>query len=280
MKDMYTSLHLDCGRTDGMFGVEIEVEGERLPRRGSITKVWSVEHDGSLDRNRDTAEYVFRQPLSLLESRDAIKLLEKAFDEADSTYYEAVRAGVHTHLNIQSLTPLELLTLVTTYYVLEDYFVHWSGPKRVGNHFCLRASDAESVIQLLLKTCQTKDWRHLNTEEIRYASLNLSSMFKYGSVEFRSTRSTPDFNQTIRWVELIDQLNKGAKKFANPQDVISGVSEMHGQEAFIRYVMEDLADEFLQFKNINIWEGLRVCQPIAYMIDWKAFTKEKVNPFV
>lgn len=283
MQDMYERLNLNCGRTDGSFGVEIEVEGNNLPRRGEDKEfdlIWKIERDGSLKGKHDNFEYVMRKPMSLEDTINAISQLERRYTEKESKIDETIRAGVHVHLNIQSYSPLELLTLATTYYVLEDYFVHWSGEGRVGNHFCLRAIDAEDVIYKLIDACKKKDWRHLNTDDIRYASLNWNSIHKYGSIEFRSMRSTRKLNDVIKWVKLINQLTVGAKQFNDPRGVIGAVSEFQGQERFIKYVMSDYADEFLQFKDVNIWEGLRNVQPLAFMIDWNKFNRNKINPFV
>lgn len=277
MTDMYDRLGLNVGRSEGSYGVEIETEGEDLPRR--VGNDWRVEHDGSLKLGG--LEYVFAKPQSLEGTKKLLDKFKAVCDGLGTKLNPSFRAGVHTHLNIQSYTPLELMTLVTTYYVLEDFFVHWAGKERVGNHFCLRVVDAEAVIQKVVEACERRDWRLLNTEDIRYASLNLTSMFKYGSIEFRAMRSPQDIDLVYRWVELIDQLAKGAKQFSSPVDVIQSVSELHGdRDAFIRNVMGDMADEFTQFKHINIFNGIRVVQPLAFMIDWKKFNARKVNPFV
>lgn len=281
MADMYDKLGLRCGRTDGMFGVEIEVEGRNLPRRGysaNFDRYWKVEKDGSL-RGEENAEYVFSKPLSLEDTSNALGVLEEAYTTLNSRVDESIRAGVHTHLNVQRLSPLELLTFSTTYYMLENFFVHWAGKERVGNHFCLRATDAEDVIYKIIKTCQTKDWRHLNTDDIRYASLNWNALHKYGSLEFRAMRSTRNLDDVYTWVVFINQLLKGSKKFKTPRDVVASVSEFNASNRFVEYVMEEYAFEFLKF-DLDIWEAMENVQPVAFMIDWNKFNKEKINPFL
>lgn len=280
--DMFDKLGLDGKRVDGKFGIEIEVEGLHLPEghMGLIGRTWRVEEDNSL-RGAETAEYVIDAPVSLYGAKKAIRLLRDEFKENDTNINEAIRAGVHVHLNIQSYTPLELLTLATTYYILEDLFVHWAGSHRVGNHFCLRASDAPFVITKLREACKTKDWRHVNTDNIRYASLNWNSMFKYGSIEFRAMRSTADLSAIYMWVKLIDQLTKGAAKFNNPKAVVAGMSEFDGPRRFVEYVMEEYAPEFDKFwDKVSITRDMRTVQPLAQTINWAEFNKEKANPFV
>lgn len=282
MKDMYDRLGLTCGRTEGRFGVEIEVEGENLPapdKDPEFDKVWKVEHDGSLARGR-SAEYVFRGPLSLEDTNAALDLMAETYKRIETKADNGIRAGIHVHYNIQDYTPLELLTFITTYYVLEDYLVHWCGKERTGNHFCLRIIDAEGPLFKVIEACRKKDWRHLNTDEIRYAALNLNAMCKYGSVEFRMMKSTDDFELIKRFVALINQIAKGAKNFASPENVLGTVSELEAPERFIRLVMEDYADDFLKFTDISIWDGVHVVQPLAFMVDWDKFDREKINPFV
>jgi hypothetical protein len=284
MNDMFERLGLRGKRCDGLFGVEIEMEGRNLPVNGideEFDKFWLVEHDGSL--NADGKEYIFRLPLNLDDGgvKNALDVYKKNCEQAKAVLKPSFRAGVHTHYNIQKYSPLELLTLITTYYMLEDYFLWWSGPGRKGNHFCLGVKEAEAQIQKLFEACNKRDWRHLNTDNIRYAGLNLNAMFKHGSIEFRSMRSTADNEEILMWVRLIDQLAKGAKKFASPLDVITGVSQMNGDpDVFLKFVMEDLAKEFQPFKEVNIWENIHTVQPIAFLIDWKNFNREKVNPFL
>lgn len=278
-QDMYDRLHLKVPRTKGKYGVEIEVEGDDLPREGLFRSQWAVEEDGSL-RGDDTAEYVLTSPMSFYGAKKAITNLQRAFRVEESTYNESVRAGVHVHLNVQNYTPTQLLTLLTTYYILEDHFSHWCGKARVGNHFCLRSVDAEAMMKKLLDTCQKKDWRYLNTDDLRYSALNLTSLFKYGSIEFRAMRSTRHFDEVKKWLGLIEQLSIGAQQFDNPRSVVRAVSEIGGPDRFVRMVMGPLADEFLRMKNVGIMEGLRNVQPIAFLVDWGKFDAAKINPFV
>lgn len=276
-KNMHEILNLkgECINED-VYGVEIEVEGKNLPRK--LDMYWNVTDDGSL-KGEETAEYVFDQPLSIPNTRLALNELDATFLANDSRVDEGIRAGIHVHKNIQHYTPLKLLTFGTTYYMLEDYFTRWCGEERVGNHFCLRARDAKAVVYALLKTCQSRDWRYLNTDNIRYSALNWTSIFKHGTLEFRSMRATRDMDKVFRWVELIDQLGKGAERFETPRDVIMAVSELGGAHQFVQNVMGDFAEEFLKDDGVDIWQSLRTVQPVAFEVDWDKFQKEKVNPF-
>lgn len=275
MKDMFDRLRL-AERKEGSFGIEIEVEGEGLPKR-NLPPIWKYERDGSL-RGNDNAEYVTREPLSIEGVEKAIADLQAVLEKNNSVVNESVRAGVHVHFNVQRYTPLELLTFLTTYYVLENPLTAFCGKHRTGNHFCLRCVDAPYQINMLIEACKKKDWRHLNTQVIRYSALNLNALFKYGSVEFRAMRSSPNLNDILTWVKLINQVAIGAKKFETPRDVVLGMSELNGPERFVQYVMEDMYHVLP--KNVDIMESVRVVQDLAFLVNWDKFDKDKINPFV
>lgn len=58
--------------------------------------------------------------------------------------------------------------------------------------------------------------------------MNVFSLFKYGSIEFRAMRGTGDLDAIYEWVEIL-YVKNGAKQFKTPYDVILSMSE-HGRE--------------------------------------------------
>jgi hypothetical protein len=280
MTTMFSELRLNeiMRPTDGDWALEIEAEGHDLPRRQTdeFHKLWNVEADNSL-RGEDTAEYVMRGPKDMAGLERSMEVFAEAIARNDSFIEESRTAGVHLHMNVQKWHPLKLLTFITTYYILEKMLVRWCGPHRSGNHFCLRATDAEFVLLLLQKAVDAKDWRHLNTEDIRYTALNLTAMFKYGSVEFRSMRSTSKLDDILTWAKLIEQVVKGSEQFNTPRDVIQCVSESDGDERFVQAVMGEYAPIL---GKPDIWEGVRAIQPFVFMAQWDKIGKKKVNPFL
>jgi hypothetical protein len=279
MTTMYRELRLNefVPLTEGDWALEIEAEGRHLPRNENkeFHTLWNVEADGSL-RGEDTAEYVMRGPKTMAGLVHSLDVLGYAIESNESFIEESRTAGVHLHMNVQKWHPLKLLTFITTYYILEKMLVRWCGAHRSGNHFCLRATDAELVLHLLQKAVDAKDWRHLNTEDIRYTALNLTAMFKYGSIEFRSMRSTAKLDDILTWAKLIEQVVKGSEQFNTPRDVIQCVSESDGDERFVQAVMGEYAPILGQ---PDIWEGVRAIQPFVFMAQWDKIGRRKVNPF-
>lgn len=249
----------------GDYGVEIEVEGDNLPRD---VKGWRAEHDGSLRGN--SCEYVMADPRVLSGTILSLKTLSYAYKANETKVQQSNRTGVHVHVNIQRLTYKELFTFITTYLVLEDLLVSWCGESRVGNLFCLRTRDADYFYQMLEKAVQTRNIRYLVDDDIRYCSINLAAIGKYGSVEFRSMRGTDNLKDVITWVKLLDKVKTNSvTKFKDPRTVIEAMSVSTPKE-FIETIFEELSGEILALPDtdLSLWDGVRRAQDVAFLGDW------------
>lgn len=265
--------------TDGMIGVEIEVEGVHLPGQAMVLPHWRVDLDGSL-KAAEAFEYVMPQPSTLEGVKAALDVLQAAYKKKGSVITNSVRPGVHVHYNVQELTLKQFFTLLTCYYILEEVLTSYCGPNREGNHFCLRAQDAEFILFEVAKVAKTRNFKPLNTDNLRYASLNLLSLFKYGSIEFRAMRGTGNLDEIYKWCEIIVTLIENAKKFDTPIEAISSFS-LDGEVIFLKRMLGPEAELFLKLPKLErkIREGARRAQIVAFSTDWAEYKDEKVNPF-
>ncbi|NOQ73263.1 MAG: hypothetical protein GQ574_14750 [Crocinitomix sp.] len=267
---------LGLGHTDGLLGVEIEVEGESLPQH---PKGWVKHRDGSL-RGAENAEYVLPHPLPLTGANKALDDLWGAFEQEGSHVEDSFRAGVHVHLNVQDLSPKQLVTLIVLYFVLEGPLTRFCGNEREGNHFCMRSSDAEFLTQTISKAVSEGDMSYLQTEDLRYSALNVTSLFKYGSLEFRAMRSTSDKNTIKDWCGIIDKLKTTSLEFDSPTDVLDAISA-GGEHYFVKSIFGGYAKHFLAMPDLgeSIRIGLLNAQDIAYSRDWAYVVEENLNIF-
>lgn len=270
---------LGLHNTEGEYGVEIEAEGHNLPTNLD-RNFWRTDIDGSLKSGFAAFEYVMPLPLNLKGVRKSLDYLAESYKDNMSEVIDTIMSGVHVHVNVQQFTMKQLYTFITMYFVLDELLVNFCGPSRQGNHFCLRAKDAEWIIHELLVSAKTKNLKNLNTENIRYCTCNLFSLFKYGSVEFRAMRGTGDLDTIYDWVCILDKVKNASLKFNNPRDVIVAMSDK-GERNFIKFVLGDYAEFFL---NVEKWdemvrEGIYMVQPLAFSIDWNSFKDENINPF-
>lgn len=263
--------------TEGMYGVEIEVEGKNLPI--NLGRTWKVEHDGSL-KAEEAHEYVTPKPLTLEGVKKSLDFLAEAYRIHGSVIDESIRAGVHVHMNVQDWNIKQLMTFTTSYYILEEVLMNWCGPDREGNLFCLRTRDAEYVLFRLMKTLKTRNLKFLKDDVIRYSSLNYCSLFKYGSIEFRGMRGTGDLDTIYDWVKIIDDLRTSSLKFDSPNDVMAMMSGSGGLD-FLEYMLPNthhLINKVDVDKSVR--SAARRVQMIAFAIDWNTIGERGINPFV
>lgn len=260
-----------------LFGVEIEVEGKRLPTTLDPNH-WRIETDGSL-KAAEAYEYVTPGPLSLAGVRASLDVLEAAYKAKRTVVDESIRAGVHVHMNVQDWDIKQLMTFAVCYYLVEDLLMNYCGPDREGNLFCLRTRDAEYVLFRILRTLQERNLKHLKDDVIRYSSLNYCSLFKYGSIEFRGMRGTGNLDTIYEWVEIINELRESSLKFNAPIDVIGNMSGSGEIDFFERLfpTKHHLFNREGMAKSIR--DSARRIQMIAFAVDWDRLTKPNVNIF-
>ncbi len=257
-------LRIDSEYTDHQ-GIEIETEGRSLPRVD--TKVWKSEADGSL--RGESYEYVLRRPIRFGEEKAALDELKAEWVEAGSRIKDSPNAGVHVHINCSDLTVTQLFNYISLYLVVEEILVSQCGPDRVGNLFCLRASDAEYLIDMLVESVRSQDLRILHTDDLRYASINVKALGDYGSVEFRAWRADGDLEAVGWWCRLLHHLKHMARQIDNPAQIVSD-SSMMGSYGFYTTVLGPFAKDIEWSGSFDsaIKDSVRRVQQYAFLGDW------------
>lgn len=264
----------------GDLGIEVEMEGRELP--GDLIK-WKLEHDGSLQPSPMAVEYVLRKPETIEGTELALKELSKGMKKNGCVPRPSIRCGVHVHVNVQELTLIELYNYFTAYLALENVLTKVCGDTREGNLFCLRASDAYYMVHKLIQASHTKEFYELfNDDDLRYAAMNVTSLPKYGSLEFRAMRTTEEPLDILPWAGALLNLREFSRGFENPIELITQLSA-NGYEDFIRQALPSLAEQVLAFDECEklLYDGVRLAQDVAYSCDWKAVKEAKsINPFL
>ena len=219
--------------TGVMFGVECEIEGRGLI--GSQNLKWKTEHDGSL---RDGLEYVFRGALNPLESRLALAELFGELKKAKAQLNYSFRTSTHVHLNVDDLDSTKVNQIIFLYTLVEDLFANFCDENRRGNRFCLRFKEAANLYGVFSKMIQEEEHPNyiarLEQNNLKYAALNLHTLAKYGTLEFRSLEGTNDQVKIDRWLKVIENLYNVAIRFesiaqlhevftANPSAIVDEV---------------------------------------------------------
>lgn len=248
-------------KVDGEIGIEIEAEGQRFPTE-HLPSPWFVTRDGSLRGNG--FEYVLSEPINRNEVKPTLSSLIDAFDKNSTRINDSPRAGVHIHINCQELSRLKVFNIIILYLLFEKLMINYCGDSRKGNLFCLSAEDAEAIITGLRDVALRQSFSPMMSDEYRYASINVTALQKFGSLEFRSLQTPQNFLEIEPWIKLLLKIKDAALKIETPRDIVEGMSR-EGATGYLRTVFGDMAG-LLVCPRMDKWlmEGVRRVQLIAY----------------
>lgn len=263
----------------GDIGLEIEVQGYHLPRIDNM--FWKTEEDGSLKGAGEGLEYVLKKPVEIGSLYEILTQWKKAFDGCKVV--PSYHAGIHVHANLQGHTPKQVINLLVCLIVLEDILVKWCGPTREGNHFCLRTSDTDYLINFLRGMIVEGDFSFLKKgggpfgdgvfggdDNIRYSAFNLKALYQYGSLEFRSMASTMDIDRIFTWCSTIHRIVRESKKFESPSNIITDIS-VGGYNDFLHRMLGVNSHLYLVDGYQRLMrEGVVRAQELAFCREWNS----------
>lgn len=269
-------------KTSGLFGVEVEVEGRGLKFLDhNVDGPWKTEADGSLRGGfpEGCCEYVLHKPIPFGRVKPALEFLGKALDEAKEVNF-SFRTSVHVHYNVQEYSAVQVMNMIYTYILIEGAMMNFCGEERINNRFCLRVRDAEGIIPILQQGFGDglQSFRLVNENAARYSALNICSLMKYGSLEFRGMHGTSDINKLMTWITAINYIGEYAKEKANPSEIYNQFIQFDNKEDFLNVVLRDIADKF-KFPGLNdeanLSFSLSIDLPFTYAASVKVVDKEQ-----
>lgn len=191
------------GRFDkGLFGYELEVEGDNLPQR---VDGWKIAKDGSL--RGESAEYVLNTPSSFEEIVQSFKLLVSKLTKPATKLSFSYRTSTHVHVNMLHFTKEQIQAFFYLSHLVEDILVHYCAPIRKGNRFCLRTKDAEWKIDSFKAWLSKKGYPALSQDMLKYSAINIATLSHYGSIEFRSLHGTVDEAVVTPWLNVLKNIH-------------------------------------------------------------------------
>ena len=278
------NMAITMGKTpvNGDVGIEIEVEGAKLPHEDKTPSPWVYHKDGSL-RGEDNGEYVLQSPLKFAEVPGALDTLWKQFEKMESRLDDSNRTSVHVHLNVNSFHFNRLAAFLGIFFTLEEVLTQWCGDHRVGNLFCLRAKDAPAIISQVTNFIR-RDGAVEISNNLHYAGLNFHALKKFGSLEVRALRGCSDKQTIVDWVKILERLYKVSADFDDPRSVCSLFSSS-GPLAFFESLLGDMASVVRAGSGLSeeqirdsMYEGIRMAQDICYCRDWAKFKASELEP--
>jgi hypothetical protein len=259
------------------FGVEVEMEGAGLPDAEDLIPGWSFHRDGSL--RGESGEYVFDSPKTLTESRKLIEDLFAHFRNIGSVLKPSYRTSTHVHVNVSDLTWGKVANIITIWAMVEKAALAWCAPRRDGNLFCIPFYVSPQPISDFIEftvtgLCDFKENR------LKYSSLNLYTLRKFGTLEFRTLEGLSNPGKLFKWLNFLEALYTEALSFKNPTHILTTYSE-EGRPAFIRRILSQI---YSSDENGDGWswdsvqDGVWVIQELAYVFDWGQEVEQEEAP--
>lgn len=188
--------------TEGLFGYELEVEGDNLPIR---IDGWKTAKDGSL--RGESAEYILLEPSSLEGTIKSFETLVSKLVKPATKLSFSYRTSTHVHVNMLKFTKPQIQAFFYLSHLVEDVLVNYCAPNRKGNRFCLRTKDAEWKVEQFKEWLAKNGFGALSQEHLKYSAINIATLMHYGSMEFRSLHGTVDKEVVTPWLNVLKNIH-------------------------------------------------------------------------
>lgn len=262
----------------GDVGIELEVEfipgfvGHPLP---PVNSVWLIKGDDSLRNGR---EYYVRQPIMIdNKTKGRIVELTNIFDPA-FIVPDSIRTGLHVHANVLAYRPKQIITAMVAWWLLEGPLMEFCGADRKGNYFCLKAVNAEYIIDQTIRAVSSdKLFSHFDQEKVKYSCLNPATISRQGSLEVRGMRGTTDPELIYYWCRTVHEIISGSRFFEDPDKLLDFYFN-NNNELLYSLLLPSFEIEKIENHRSMIKESARgLCDLAYYYDDWNKWENRVVE---
>lgn len=210
-------------------GLELEVEGENLPSQAHFKSdsAWQIKRDGSL---RNGLEYVFQSPRGAIATKEALEEIQETMGRTGFVADYSFRTSTHVHVNVSNLDVEVVKVMVAMFHLFEDEYINYCARGRHANRFCLGMKDADGVVDNLRTFFDRNDVP--SEDRGKYSALNLCTLQRFGTIEFRILEGTNDWDRIYTWVRALLALRKAAKNIETRQALFKMNKEEIAKELF------------------------------------------------
>lgn len=273
-------IHPNAADNMDVFGLELELEGENIKsQKSSIHTFWGVHEDHSLRPNikgRGTPdmgqaiEYVSRAPFDRKTSIESLTNLFTFLNTKPAIVFPSYRTSLHVHVNCAMETWRTVYNYIALSIIFDELFTSLNGDHRIGNNFCLRYMDAEASISSMVEAIDSFGNLYEFPHNFRYNSVNVASLKKFGTLEFRSMECTTDLERVVHWMDTLQRMKESAREFQNPVDII-GLFSRYSPSEFGKRILGDYWDKYHKVPDHQAMlnRGMRLAQDFAYCAAWQ-----------
>lgn len=235
---------VDWPNEDQLIGIEVEFEIPRGSSHRELSNVrgWTKHNDGSLQYG---VEYVLTSPLSGDDLTRAIySFFNAGFELARNT-----TSSTHIHIDMteKETTLSSLQTLLSIVYVLEPAIFRIVDPSRewCGYTNPLESADV-SVLASLMAGSRDRFSTGTGSMGSRYYGVNVQSLAKFGSLEFRYFPTATSSAELIDWVKLVQCIKLASLTLGESREVIETFFDANSYDKFLSDFFFDWKEKILE----------------------------------
>ncbi len=235
---------------DNFVGIELELEGSRLPTRMTG---WQVKQDGSL---RQGLEYVTNGPVVGSGIIDALDKFNETLVANRTEVLPSARTSTHVHLDFsQERDTINLIQdWLAAYYLIEDCFFGFTDIDRKYVGYCAPWRDHKISLFDILKARSLQEAYGALENCGRYVGANVASLKKYGTIELRHSALIYRTEEVVRWINLGLRLKKFVYDNCSIDKSIVDVLQETGLPAFVKTVLagEERLYQFVDYPEMEV----------------------------
>jgi len=130
--------------------------------------------------------------------------------------------------------------------------------------------DAEFPLDVMETVLREEDIGLLGirANHLKYSSVNISTLDRFGTLEFRTLR-TPvnDPEVIIQWFNILNALRQNSQQhFNNPLELVESISDLGPRDLCQRLLPEV---ELTLEEEGKVLRSARLVQSLAYQVDWE-----------
>lgn len=209
---------------DRFVGIECEVENYTIDgTRETLCSLISCKEDGSL---RNFGREIVTIPVKGKDIVSAIDEMLELFSESATKVECSPRCGLHVHIDMRDCTTAQLNKVLALFCIMEGGLFKYCGANRDTNPYCVPLNN-----NLISMPCYKDLFDDNSTRvsdaisrSVKYTSLNLLPLFRYGTIEVRMHEGTIDKEEILEWVNmLLCLVDYGITFKGSAQDIVDSV---------------------------------------------------------
>ncbi len=258
-KNISSSVKDTIFKTDNLIG--IEVEALNIPNilwENNDLRMWRVVEEGSVRRG---GEFVLRQPLGGVDLTKALIELEEVCRGYKINFDH--QTSLHIHIDSRDININQFQNIISIYTLFEPALFEQCGKEREDNIFCLSVNNAPTNFIDLTQNLQqafkintiNNLYNNINSAP-RYCGLNIASLAKFGSIEFRGHYGTGNRKTISNWINILLLIKKYVLNNEDIEPLLQNIS-LNGFRDTVLTLFENRLPWESRVET-NLWKNLRL----------------------